>query len=382
MSSTKMQTLLVFLCIEIVCLVVLLWKLTPLTDLQQKLWQKSIDQEWAIKSGATILSAKQLTDSREPLVTPKEKAKFLYMLQTESCLSEYLQKVIGDPSVCPCDVSVLSFKTKCNKPPPPNVKYIYTGTNTSWGGGRNVLYEEAMKRKQEYLYFIILDDDIILTEVPGNMSNGTPCTWRKFEEFLVRVEPAAAAVDIENNQWLKRAAKGRKNMKCYVDIDKSSEYFSVARYDAAFNAFHNKTIRTILPYTSKFDQTSWNFSPIYINIKIEIMYAGQSLLHNKIYATNTQHRPYPKHWASSQKLGSIIDEVAKDIPDKYRDSILMKGWRKDGLKHEQWSPTLCIPPPPPKVPIMPFGYLDGELAVYISELEVQPLYGFKYDFGH
>ena len=379
MSSTKKQTLLVILCIKIICLVVLLcvWKLTPLTDPQQKLWQNSINQKLAIKSGTTILTAKQLTG---PLVTPKEDVKFLYMLQTESCMSEYLQKVIGDPSVCPCDVLVLSFKTKCNTPPPLNVKYIYTGTKTSWGGGRNVLYEEAMKRNQEYLYFIILDDDIVLTEEPGKMSNGTP--WRKFEEFLVRVEPAAAAVDIENKQWLHRAANGRKNMKCYVDIDESSEYFSVARYDAAFNAFHNKTIRNILPYTSTFDQTTWNFSPIYINIKIEVMYAGQSLLHNKIFAINTKHRPYPKHWPSSQELDSIIDEVAKDIPEKYRDSILMKGWRKDGLDHEKWSPTLCIPPPPPKVPIMQFGYLDGELAVYISELEVQPLHGFKFDFGH
>ena len=32
---------------------------------------------------------------------------------------------------------------------------------TSLGGGRNVLYDEAMKKEQVYLYFIILDDDII-----------------------------------------------------------------------------------------------------------------------------------------------------------------------------------------------------------------------------
>jgi hypothetical protein len=295
------------------------------------------------------------------------------MLQTESCIPEYLRKVIGDPSVCPCDVSVLSFRTECDETPPPNVEYIYTGTNTSWGGGRNVLYEEAMKRNQKYLYFIILDDDIILQQGRENVSDATP--WRKFEEFLVRVEPALAAVDIEDNLWLHRAATGRKKMKCRANIYMSSEYFAVARYDAAFNAFHNKTIRNILPYTSVFDNTTWNFSPIYINIKIEVMYAGQSLLHNKIFAKNAQHRPYPKHYPSSRELNSIVDEVAKDIPKKYHDSILMKGWRKHGLRHELLSPTLCIPPPPPKIPIMQYGYLNGELAVYISELEVQPLNG-------
>ena len=320
----KKQTLYAIIA---VCLVVVLciWKLTPLS----------------INPSAML--TKQLTDLGEPSVAQQESVKFLYMVQTDSCLPEYLLEVIGDPSVCPCNVSVLSFETECNTPPPPNVKYIYTGTNTSWGGGRNVLYEEAMKRKQEYLYFIILDDDLILEEDGVKVSNGT--SWRKFEEFLVRVEPAVAAVDIGGKLWLRRAAKGRKKMKCHVDIDGSSEYFSVARYDAAFNAFHNRTIRNILPYTSKFDTITWNFAPIYINAKIEIMYAGHSVLHNKIFATNPVHRPYPKHWPSHWELNRIFDEVAKDIPEKYNDSILMRGWRKDGLGHEQLSPTLCTDSP-------------------------------------
>ena len=366
----KKQTLQVILCIKIIFLIVILctWKLTPLTNPQERLWWMAMNRR-AVENGAREPAPPK---SGEPLTTGNDSVKFLYMLQTESCISEYLQKIIGDPSVCPCDVSVLSFRRECNETSPPNVKYIYTETNTSWGGGRNVLYEEAMNRDQEYLYFILLDDDIILHEGATDLYNATP--WRKFEEFLVRVEPAAAAVDIGDNTWLRRATKGRKNMKCRVKINESAEYFSVARYDAAFNAFHNKTIRNILPYTSVFDQMTWNFSPIYINIKIEIMYGGQSLLHNKIFARNPEHRPYPKHWPSSQELGSIIDEVAKEIPEKYRDSVLMKGWRKNGLKHERWSPTLCIPPPPPKVPIMQYGYLDGELAVYISELEVEPLH--------
>lgn len=370
-----MRILQVVLCITVICLVALcVWKLTPLTVINYS-WIM-INQEPAITHGARELNtlvAKQLTV--EPTAGSEENTKFLYMLQTESCLSEYLQKVIGDPSVCPCDVSVLSLKTKCNMPPPPNVKYIYTGTKISWGGGRNVLFKEAMKRNQEYLYFIIMDDDIVLQEEGMKVTNGTP--WRRFEEFLVRVEPAVAAVDTENKQWIQHASNGRRNMKCQVDINESSEYFSVARYGAAFNSFHNKTIRSLLPYTSKFDKTTWNFAAIHINVKIEIMYAGQSVLHNKIFATNTKHRPYSKHWPSPQELGSIFDEVAKDIPKKYRDSILMKGWREYGLGHELWSPTLCIPPPPPKIPIMQYSYLDGELAVYITELEVQPLYRSK-----
>ena len=121
---------------------------------------------------------------REEIISLMQKqdgARFLYMLQTESCLLPYLQEVIGDPSVCPCDVLVLSFRTNCTKHPPPNVKYIFTGTRTSWGGGKNVLYEETMKREKVYLYFIILDDDIVINNKSDSDSDGTP--WWQFEEF-------------------------------------------------------------------------------------------------------------------------------------------------------------------------------------------------------
>ena len=287
----------------------------------------------------------------------KHKIKLLYMLQTESCLPEYLQEVIGDPSVCPCDVLVLSYEMKCDEPPPPNVKYIYIGNMISWGEARNALYEDAMKREPVYLYYILMDDVTINRE--GSESKTEP--WRKFEDFLRRVEPAVAAIDNVDKLWLRRAANGRKIMGCSQSIDKSAEYLSVARYDASFNAFHNKTVRHILPYTSKFDHISWIFSPMYVNIKIELMYAGHSVLHNQIFATNPSHRPYPRVWPSPRDWQNIVDEAANDLPEKYRNTTLLRGWRKDGLGHEQWSPTLCLPPPPPKMPIRQFAYLDGLL---------------------
>ena len=287
----------------------------------------------------------------------KHKLKLLYMLQTESCLPGYLQEVIGDPSVCPCDVLVLSYRTKCDIPPPPNVKYIYTRSRISWGRARNVLYGEAMKRQQQYLYFIIMDDNVMLNE-EGSESSGNP--WRRFEEFLVRVEPAVAAIDTEEKLWLRRAANGRKNLGC--GIDESAEYLSVARYDAIFNAFHNKTIRNILPYSLKFDHISWIFAPMYISIKSELLYAGHSVLHNRIFATNLTHHTYPKHWPTPKEWNAIVDEVANNLPQEYRNCSLMQGWRRDAMKHEQTSPTICLPPPPPKMPIREFAYVDGKLT--------------------
>ena len=349
-----------------VCLMLMLWK-PNLTDPLETLRMVEYTLE-SVENGSekpTEHIAKPLNVLTQPtvesiLATQKQSGtKYLYMVQTESCLSPYLQEVIGDPSICPCDVSVLSYRTKCDKPPPPNVKYIFTGTKTSWGGGRNVLYEDAMKREQVYLYFFIMDDDIVLQPKSKEDSKGRP--WRMFEEFLERVEPAAAAIDIEEKLWLRRAADGRKHMHCSSSINGSSEYLSVARYDAAFNVFHNKTIRHILPYTSKFDHISWIFTPMYLNIKIEVMYAGHSVLHNQIFATNGKHRPYPKHWPTHTEWQLVVDEAAKEFPEKYRNSSLVRSWRKHGTGHEQWSPTVCLPPPPPKMPIVQYAYMDGKL---------------------
>ena len=312
----------------------------------------------------------------------RHRIKLLYMVQTESCLSEYHQEVIGDPAVCPCDVLVLSYRTKCDKPPPPNsekkmknVEYIYTGEKwTSWSKGRNVLYREAMKRRQEYLYFIIMDDDIVLEReeaVWGSESIDSP--WRRFEEFLVQIEPATAAIDTEDKLWLRRAARGRKNLGCKVD--ESAEYVSVARYDSIFNAFHNKTIRNILPYPLKFDRISWIFAPMCLSIKIELMYAGHSVLHSRIFATNQSRRLYyHKRWPNASSWNAIVDEAASRLPEKYRNCSLMQGWRRDGTRHEQKSPTICLPPPPPKMPIQEFAFVDGAATRIFVRLEYVIIY--------
>ena len=370
----KGQVALAVLSTALVCLVVfvlLSWNPMSKTDSQWHVKYRESNQNQIstselgrLNKGTLGSTSHQMSSVSEPNISSTAAQKqngvrFLYMLQTESCLSSYLQEVMGDPSVCPCDVLVLSYRSKCTNPPQPNVEYVFTGTRTSWGGGRNVLYERAMKKDQVYLYFIIMDDDIVINKKSANDSNGTP--WRRFEEFLVRVEPANAAIDIEDNLWLRRAANGRKHMNCQVD--ESAEYLSVARYDAAFNAFHNKTIRYILPYLTKYDRTSWIFAPMYINIKIENMYAGHSVLHNQIFAHNPKHRPYLRHYPNPQEWNNIVNEAAREMPEEYRNSSLMQGWRRSGLGHEQWSPTVCIPPPPPKMPITRFAYLDGKLAL-------------------
>ena len=74
-------------------------------------------------------------------------------------------------------------------------------------------------------------------------------------------------------------------MKCKVDIDEFSEYFSVS-YTIQLMLLSTHFIKaslseTFFHTTSKFDSTR-NFSPIYINMKIELMYAGLSTTQSDI----------------------------------------------------------------------------------------------------
>ena len=61
-----------------------------------------------------------------------------------------------------------------------------------------------------------MDDDIVLTTT----KSGNP--WRQFERFLINIEPAIAAVDIDCNQFprIKNAIQHNK----YV-VDHSGEYY-------------------------------------------------------------------------------------------------------------------------------------------------------------
>ena len=284
--------------------------------------------------------------------TPKP-SRFLYLLQTESCLPNHLRsiEVIGNASICQCDVLVLSFEQLCNVTPPAHIEYLFN-SSTSWGMGRNLLFEVAMRKDEKYLYYIFMDDDIVLR------TKTTKNPWRIFEDFLKRVEPAVGAVDIGDYIWLYRAYKGREKKGC--SLKEPSDYLPVARHDAAFNAFHYKAVEHILPYSCTLDAISWTYAALYANIKIEVTFAGQSVLHTELLADNFVHRPYPRtSWPTDGDWLAIMHDVEADLPEKYRKARLFLEWKKDGLNHEHLSSALCLPPQPPRTPIKPFAYLDG-----------------------
>ena len=275
--------------------------------------------------------------------------RFLYAIQTERCLPIHLKKALGNPNECNCDVLVLSYKHRCKAVFPRHVKYI-NGYSLSWPEGRNLLWQVAKSRHTQYLYYIFIDDDIILntTEV------GNP--WRQFERFLINIEPAVAAVETNTNQFFPRRRTAIQHNKCVVDDRR--EYITTARFDDAFNAFHTQALDYLLPYSTNHINESWWYSGVHFGIKCEVTFQGHMVLHTQITALNRRHRPYPRRAIRRKDAIMIVNEVAAEIPGKYRNNSVFLGWKRDGRKHETLSSTYCLPPPPPHMPIKPFALLE------------------------
>ena len=277
--------------------------------------------------------------------------RFLYLTQTESCLPDHLESVeaFGNALSCQCDVLVLSYKQACGKTVSPNIEYLYN-SSTTWTTGRNLLYKAAMKRSEKYLYYIFMDDDIVLKK------SARKNPWREFEDFLKRIEPAVAVVDVDSHPCLTDVYTARKNQGCV--LKEPAEYLPAVHFDPAFNAFHYQSVEYLLPYPNRYDASSWWRSSVYVEIKCEILFRGQVVLPTTLRALNQLHRPYPRKMLDASGLLSVINEVDAELPRTYQNTTLLQGWRRDRHHHELLSSTLCLPPPPPHMPIKPYAHFS------------------------
>ena len=218
-----------------------------------------------------------------------------------------------------------------------------------WEGTCCLKQQEGEEKK--YLYYIFMDDDIVLqTKTRKN-------PWRVFEDFLMRTEPAVGIVDVTNNLRLPRVYESRKQRGC--SLNETSDYIPTVHFDSAFNAFHYQAVDHILPYPCTFDNISWWFSGWYAIIKCEIVFSGQVVLHTELIANNPKHRPYPRKLlvTNTSDFYAILNKVEVDLPEEYQNAHFLLEWKKDGIDHQKLSSTICLPPPP-RMPIKPFAYLD------------------------
>ena len=116
-----------------------------------------------------------------PPVPPKP-SRLVYLVQAESCLPDDLKSTVifRNSTACKCDVVVLSYRQACSDPSPAHVEYISASSPTSWNEGRNLLFDAAKQRKEKYLYYVFMDDDINLEAKAKYVGD----RWRIFSEEL------------------------------------------------------------------------------------------------------------------------------------------------------------------------------------------------------
>jgi hypothetical protein len=116
-----------------------------------------------------------------------------------------------------------------------------------------------------------------------------------------------------------------RNQKGCPFINQTSNYIPTARFDAAMNAYHYEAVEYIIPYTTMYDNTSWWFSDLYLQMKCELVFAGQIVLHMRVTGKNPEHRPYcyPRGNPSSEEWAAMTSQMAAELPERYRNSSLL-----------------------------------------------------------
>ena len=274
---------------------------------------------------------------------------FLYLTQTEECLPQQLRKALGDPAVCQCDVAVLSYKESCTDSSLPHVRYIFN-QSTTWTTGRNLLFYTFIHNTSDaYLYYIMIDDDLEVRWLKAG-NKGDP--WREIEGLIAHVQPAVAGLPRSFSEYSPYAQREKRN--CSL----GEGYATTPWFDGCFTAFHYQAIEHLLPYWSAMDNISWWASHRHLVVRSDVLFSGQVVISKRVMIFNPKHREYPRRREGylSKILPKVVkNALAKSLPEKCPNAPVLQGWREHGLRYfTDTSPTLCLPPPPPKQTITPY----------------------------
>ncbi|XP_032233638.1 uncharacterized protein LOC116615986 [Nematostella vectensis] len=251
---------------------------------------------------------------------------FLYLVQAESCLPLHLLKANllgnGDDR----DAMVLTWKSECRQRQGESlshISYIFD-KNQTWGSGRNLLFQRGLKRRNTYLYYIFLDEDIEFSFTENvtkrDIYNSTsPLT--SFENFLKGLEPAVGLANFCSRCGRFLPDSSYVASSCCSPRPINGILPSVLpvsiTFDAAFNAFHRNAVKYLLPYKLNYENTSWWESQKYIILASDVLFRGRVLRYNTVTALNTIHRNYPKQQYNNWK--EILMGIKTSMPTKFHN---------------------------------------------------------------
>ncbi|CAH1795303.1 unnamed protein product [Owenia fusiformis] len=283
-----------------------------------------------IKPMKTSQEAKSDHITGDMLTTGKKDytKNFLYIVNSDQCIRDYFVQtdMFGDPENL--DVLVLSYNTPCEDLKLNHVKYVF-GPNTTWASGRNVAWTYAQKHLGKYLYYVFLDEDIvlkptlprILSKDALNKVNPNISILRQFENFLLDTRPAVGAplrsvFDPLGISDFDECCPGEDNHDKQWNL---TERIPMIRFDECFAAFHNKAIGYIMPIDVQYDAISWWGAGRYLHMKSYYYFHRQLARYTPMTVHNPQHKAYPQ---GIIPYVDIINNIRFKVPMSYRNSTI------------------------------------------------------------
>ena len=264
---------------------------------------------------------------------------------------------IGDSNTCNCDVIVLSYQTKCHEQNLSHVTYLFD-PDTGWGSGRNALYFTAINRTQDYHYYIVLDDDAVLSFnefTPPEMKKLQP--FRAFEEWLLDYEPAVGVLNNKDHHGASWTFERRKQV---CGITERSMVLPIVWFDGIFNSYHRKAIQHLFPYRVQYETISWWSLHRYMFTAVELKFRGQALMYVPVTSGNPAHRPYPRSLKNVQIYWrEYIETIQQEAPLVYRNRSLFDHFKQNLAVYDITSSTYCINVTRHQ-PIVPFAHFERE----------------------
>ncbi|CAH1780388.1 unnamed protein product [Owenia fusiformis] len=251
---------------------------------------------------------------------------FLYIVNSYQCIRDYLVQMdtLGDPKNL--DVLVLSYKAPCKDSKFDHVKYMF-GPNTTWTSGRNLAWTYAQKNLGKYLYYVFLDEDIllkptlprILSKNVLNKLKSNTSILRQFEDCLLETQPAVGAPMFSGGDPLLISDE------CKLDNYRKEwnlpERVPMIYFDMIFVALHNKAIEHLMPLDVQYDKQSWWASGQYLQMKSYYYFHRQVARYTLMTVHNNRHKGYPRGLVS---YADIIKDIKSKVPMSYRNATIFR----------------------------------------------------------